>query len=65
MLIFTFQVSERMGRLKDMVAVTTKIVSKIESIIRISLEDVSSLSFSLRVSILLPECSFQLQIVVF
>ena len=35
--IFTFQEWDRMGRLKEMVAVTTKMVSNTDSIIRISL----------------------------
>ena len=36
--IFTFQECDSIGRLKEMVAVTTKIVSNTDSIIRISLQ---------------------------
>ena len=64
----TFQSSDRIGRLNDTVAEITNIVSKIDNIIRISLEikDLFLFINNLTKSKLdnLPECCFHLEPVV-
>ena len=55
-----------MGRLKEIVAVTTKIVSKTDSMMRISLEHMIEIILcTTYYYCVLPEGSLQLQIVVF